>query len=49
MVTLSQRQLQRLRVIEKAVDGRLSVSEAAHLLQRTYRFSIAEGAHSLVY
>jgi transposase len=37
MVTLSQNQVQRLRVIEKAVDGRLSVSEAAHLLQRSRR------------
>lgn len=37
MVTLSQKQLQKLRVIEKAVDGRLSVSEAAHLLQRSER------------
>jgi transposase len=37
MVTLSQKQLQRLRVIEKAVDGRLSVREAAHLLQRSER------------
>jgi transposase len=37
MVTLSQKQLQRLRVIEKAVDGRLSVSEAAHLLGRSER------------
>lgn len=37
MVTLSQKQLQRFRVIEKAVDGRLSVSEAAHLLQRSER------------
>jgi len=37
MVTLSQKQLQRLRVIEKAVDGRLSVSDAAHLLQRSER------------
>ena len=37
MVTLSQKQVQRLRVIEKAVDGRLSVSEAAHLLQRSER------------
>lgn len=36
-MTLSQKQLQRLRVIEKAVDGRLSVSEAAHLLQRSER------------
>lgn len=37
MVTLSQKQLQRLRVIEKAVDGRLSVSEAAQLLARSER------------
>jgi len=37
MVTSSQKQIQRLRVIEKAVDGRLSVSEAAHLLQRSER------------
>lgn len=37
MVTLSQKQLQKLRVIEKAVDGRLSVSEAAHLLARSER------------
>jgi transposase len=37
MVTLSQKQLQRLRVIEKAVDGQLSVSEAAHLLTRSER------------
>jgi transposase len=37
MVTLSQKQLQRLRVIEKAVDGRLSVREAADLLQRSER------------
>jgi transposase len=37
MVTLSQQELQRMRVIEKAVDGRLSVSEAACLLQRSER------------
>lgn len=37
MVTLSQKELQRMRVIEKAVDGRLSVSEAACLLQRSER------------
>ena len=37
MVTLSQKELQRMRVIEKAVDGRLSVSEAARLLQRSER------------
>jgi transposase len=37
MVTLSQKELQRMRVIEKAVDGRLSVREAAGLLQRSER------------
>jgi transposase len=37
MVTLSQQELQRMRVIEKAVDGRLSVREAAGLLQRSER------------
>lgn len=37
MVTLSQKELQRMRVVEKAVDGRLSVSEAACLLQRSER------------
>lgn len=37
MVTLSQKEWQRIRVIEKAVDGRLSVSEAACLLQRSER------------
>lgn len=37
MVTLSQKDLQRVRVIEKAVDGRLSVREAAGLLQRSER------------
>ncbi len=37
MVTLSQKELQRMRVIEKAVDGRLSVREAARLLQRSER------------
>lgn len=37
MVTLSQKELQRVRVIEKAVDGRLSVREAACLLQRSER------------
>ena len=37
MVTLSQKELQRMRVIEKAVDGRLSVREAARLLQLSER------------
>jgi len=37
MVTLSQQDWQKVRVIEKAVDGRLSVSEAARLLQRSER------------
>jgi transposase len=37
MVTLSQKELQRMRVIEKAVDGRLSVREAAGLLERSER------------
>lgn len=37
MVTLSQKELQRMRVIEKTVDGRLSVREAACLLQRSER------------
>lgn len=37
MVILSQKELQRMRVIEKAVDGRLSVREAAGLLQRSER------------
>lgn len=37
MVTLSQKELQRMRVIEKSVDGRLSVREAAGLLQRSER------------
>ena len=37
MVTLSQKQLQRLRVIEKAVEGRLSVREAAPLLELSER------------
>lgn len=37
MIVLSQKQVQRLRVIEKTVAGRLSVSEAAQLLQRSRR------------
>jgi transposase len=37
MVTLSQKQLQRLQVIEKAVEGRLSVREAAPLLELSER------------
>ncbi len=37
MVTLSQKELQKMRVIEKAVDGRLSGSEAACLLQCSER------------
>jgi transposase len=37
MVTLSQKELQRMRVMEKAVDGRLSVREAAGLLRRSER------------
>src|SRR5436305_3889077 len=37
MVTLSQKEMQRMRVIEKAVDGRLSVREAAGLLRRSER------------
>lgn len=37
MGNLSQQEVQRLRVIEKAVDGRLSVREAARLLQRSER------------
>ena len=37
MVTVSQKELQRVKVIENAVDGRLSVSEAAGLLQLSER------------
>ena len=37
MVTLSQKELQRVKVIENAVGGRLSVSEAARLLQLSER------------
>jgi len=37
MVTVSQKEFQRVKVIENAVDGRLSVSEAAALLQRSER------------
>src|ERR1700684_4369973 len=37
MVTVSQKELQRVKVIENAVDGRLSVSEAARLLQLSER------------
>jgi hypothetical protein len=37
MVTVSQKEFQRLKVIENAVDGRLSVSEAAGLLQLSER------------
>lgn len=37
MVTLSQTELQRLKVIENAVEGRLSVAKAALLLQRSHR------------
>jgi len=37
MVTLSQRELQRIKVIENAVEGRLTVSQAAELLQLSAR------------
>ena len=37
MVTLSQTEFQRVKVIENAVAGRLSVGEAARLLQRSER------------
>jgi transposase len=37
MVTVSQKEFQRVKVIENAVDGRLSVSEAAGLLQLSER------------
>jgi transposase len=37
MVTMSQKELQRVKVIENAVSGRLSVSEAARLLQLSER------------
>jgi transposase len=37
MVTLSQKEFQRVKVIENAVAGRLSVSEAARLLQLSER------------
>jgi transposase len=37
MVTMSQKELQRVKVIENAVGGRLSVSEAAGLLQLSER------------
>jgi len=37
MVTLSQKELQRVKVIENAVAGRLSVSESARLLQLSER------------
>jgi transposase len=37
MVTVSQKEFQRVRVIENAVGGRLSVSEAARLLQLSER------------
>ena len=37
MVTLSHKELQRVRVIEKVADGRLSVSEAAGLLECSSR------------
>jgi transposase len=36
-VTLSQKELQRIKVVENAVEGRLSVSEAAELLQLSDR------------
>jgi transposase len=36
-VTLSQRELQRIKVIENAVQGRLTVREAAELLQISER------------
>src|ERR1700704_1983090 len=37
MVTVSQKEWQRMKVIENAVSGRLSVSEAARLLQLSER------------
>jgi transposase len=37
MVTVSQKEFQRVKVIENAVIGRLSVSEAARLLQLSER------------
>lgn len=37
MVTLSQQELQRLKVIENAVEGRLSVAKVALLLQVSER------------
>jgi transposase len=37
MVTMSQKEFQRVKVIENAVGGRLSVSEAARLLQLSER------------
>src|SRR6202049_3038016 len=37
MVTMSQKEYQRVKVIENAVEGRLRVGEAARLLQRSER------------
>ena len=37
MVTLSQQELQRVKVIENAVEGRLTVAKAALLLQVSER------------
>src|ERR1035437_192988 len=37
MVTMSQKEFQRVKVIENAADGRLSVREAARLLQLSER------------
>jgi len=37
MVTMSQKEYQRVKVIENAVDGRLRVGEAARLLQLSER------------
>jgi hypothetical protein len=37
MVTMSQKEFQRVKVIEKAAGGRLSVREASRLLQRSER------------
>jgi len=37
MVTMSQKEFQRVKVIENAADGRLSVCEASRLLQLSER------------
>ena len=44
MVTMSQKEFQRVKVIETAVDGRPSVSEAAGLLQLSERHGRCNGS-----